>query len=170
MLTPDFYFRRITDTTPQFFEENGIHALLLDADGTLTPDGVKVLSDDVLKWMTEVRAAGIGMALVSNNGEERVRPFADRYGLPYVSKAGKPSARCADEAVRAAGAPRSQTAAVGDQFFTDVLFAKNAGIMSILVDPMAADIYPFVKFKRFFERPLRRRVHRKGPGRQKRSR
>ena len=160
MLRPDYYFRRITDISPDFFTENGIEALLLDVDGTLTPDGITVLSDDVLKWIESARELGIRMSIVSNNGEERVRVFADRYGFSYVYKAKKPLAGSLGRSLASVNGTKENTVLIGDQIFTDIWYAKNCGIRSVLVDPMAADIYPFVKFKRILERPIRRAVHR----------
>ena len=160
MLRPDYYFRRITDISPDFFTENGIEALLLDVDGTLTPDGVTVLSDDVLNWIESARDLGIRMSIVSNNGEERVRVFADRYGFSYVYKAKKPLAGSLKRSLDSVRGAKDNTVLIGDQIFTDIWYAKNCGIRSILVDPMAADIYPFVKLKRILERPIRRAVHR----------
>ena len=161
MLMPDHYFRRITDIPYSFFEDNGIEALLLDADGTLTPDGVLTLSDEVLSWIEEMQSSGIRMSIVSNNHEERVKLFADRYGFPCVYEAKKPLKGSLARSLESVKGTRENTAVVGDQIFTDIWYAKNCGIRSILVDPMAKDIYLFVVFKRVFERPIRRAVHRK---------
>ena len=161
MLMPDYYFRRITDIPLSFMRDNRIEALLLDADGTLTPDGVLTLGDDVLTWIDSMRSAGIRMSLVSNNHEERVRRFADRYGFAYVYEAKKPLKGSLERSLRSVDGTKENTAVIGDQIFTDVWYAKNCGIRSILVDPMAKDIYPFVVVKRFFEGPFRRAVRRK---------
>ena len=161
MLMPDYYFNRITDIPTEFFEQNGIEGLLLDVDGTLTPDGVVELTDDVLSWLERAKEAGVRMSIVSNNHEQRVKNFADRYGFSYVYEAKKPLAGSLERSLASVKGTRENTALIGDQIFTDIWYAKNCRIRSILVDPMAKDIYPFVKFKRIFEGPIRRAVHRK---------
>jgi predicted HAD superfamily phosphohydrolase YqeG len=43
---------------------------------------------------------------------------------------------------------------MGDQVFTDVWAAHNAGIKAILVPPIKDKTDPFTKFKRLLEKPF----------------
>lgn len=63
--------------------------VIFDIDNTLVPHGAP--ADDRAKELFS-RLHGLGMktALVSNNGEERVRPFAEEVESIYLYKAGKP--------------------------------------------------------------------------------
>ena len=49
---------------------------------------------------------------------------------------------------------REKTVIMGDQIFTDVWAAKNAGIRSILVSPIKDKRDIFTKFKRLLEKPI----------------
>ena len=46
--------------------------------------------DEVRDWLAAMRAEGIALTIASNNDAARVRPFADRVGLQFVSMACKP--------------------------------------------------------------------------------
>ena len=47
---------------------------------------------------------------------------------------------------------REQTFFVGDQIFTDIWGANNAGVYSVLVDPISPKEEIQIVIKRFFER------------------
>ena len=66
--------------------------VIFDIDNTLVPHGAP--ADDRAKELFS-RLHGLGMktALVSNNGEERVRLFAEEVESIYLYKAGKPKRR-----------------------------------------------------------------------------
>ena len=50
---------------------------------------------------------------------------------------------------------------MGDQVFTDVWAAHNAGIPAILVPPIKDKMDPLTKLKRLLERPVLRKYERK---------
>ena len=90
ILTPEYIFRRVEAIHPDFLARQGIRALVLDVDNTLTGDGSQQLDGSVQAWLEEMRAAGVSLTVVSNNTARRVRPFAERIGLAWVPLACKP--------------------------------------------------------------------------------
>ena len=84
LLTPEYIFRAIEVITPEFLRQHGITALVLDVDNTLTGDGSQQLDATVQQWLDTMRAAGVRLTIVSNNTAARVRPFADRVGIPCL--------------------------------------------------------------------------------------
>ena len=72
ILTPEFIFRNVEAIRPAFLARQGIQALVLDVDNTLTGDGSQVLDDSVQAWLQEMKAAGISLTVVSNNTARRV--------------------------------------------------------------------------------------------------
>lgn len=181
-LKPDFRFHRIYEITPEWLEEHRLKALVLDVDNTLTTHNNPVPEEAVVQWLEQMRSAGIPMVILSNNHEERVRPFADRLGLPFVSDGAKPlkkgMSRClallADEAAlrqeeaareeirqgvrSAASLPPAlfpnQIAVVGDQLFTDILGGSRCGMTTVLVDPIEPETGCFFRIKRWLEERL----------------
>ncbi len=153
-MIPDYYFDNIWDISAGFLAEQGIKGVILDIDGTLAPDGAPQPDPRAKEWVQRIRDAGINAAIVSNNGRERVQPFAESMGLSFVSSALKPSLRTVEQTLRAVGSEPAHTAVIGDQLFTDVLYARRGGFLSIMVRHAWPDIYPFVRFKRLLEAPL----------------
>ena len=163
ILTPEYIFRRVEAIHPDFLARQGIRALVLDVDNTLTGDGSQQLDGSVQAWLEEMRAAGVSLTVVSNNTSRRVRPFAERIGLAWVPLACKPLPVGLMVARRRLGVPRRQMAMVGDQLFTDRLAAGLYGIRCLSVLPRTPhDKSRGVRFKRRLEAPFLRRYYEKG--------
>lgn len=152
-LQPDYYIPHITAVTPEFLREHGIRGLILDVDNTLTTHDDPTPHPEIAAWLARMRQEGFGMMIVSNNSEERVKPFAAILGLPYVSDGKKPRT---DGMRRAAeklgGLAPEETAVIGDQIFTDVWGGNRFGALTILVAPLGPEIVPFIKVKRVAEK------------------
>ena len=151
-LQPDYYIPHITGVTLEFLRRHGIRGLILDVDNTLTTHDDPTPHPDIAAWLDGMRQAGVGMMIVSNNTEERVRPFAEILGLPYVADGKKPGT---DGMRRAAeklgGLHPEETAVIGDQIFTDVWGGNRFGALTIMVAPLGPEIVPFIKLKRVAE-------------------
>ena len=83
-VTPEYVFKDVTHITPKWLAAKGIRALVLDIDNTLTADRSQDLPDEVAGWLAQMKAAGVGLTIVSNGAEKRVRPFARKLGLAYL--------------------------------------------------------------------------------------
>ena len=90
LITPEYVFQDVTHITPEWLAAKGIRALVLDIDNTLTADRSQELPEEVAQWLAEMRSAGIGLTIVSNGAEKRVRPFAEKLGLAYLYRSAKP--------------------------------------------------------------------------------
>lgn len=154
IIIPDFLFDRIYNITPEFLQENGINSLILDIDNTLTYDGAQDIPDAVSAWLDEIKRAGIKAAIVSNNKEARVRPFAEVCGLTYVAQALKPKHVGFERSCAVLDASAETIAVIGDQLFTDIAFGNRFGCTTIMVERMGRDLPWFVKLKRLLELPL----------------
>ena len=135
LLTPEIIFKQVESITPDYLQKNGITALVLDVDNTLTADGSQQLDDSVAAWLDAMRAAGISLTIVSNNTARRVRPFAEKLGLRWVALACKPLPVGLAVARRRLGVKRRQMAMVGDQIFSDRLAAGLFGIRCLFLLP-----------------------------------
>ncbi len=154
---PTIYRRRVTDVTAEDLQRLGVIGVLLDIDNTLTTHDNPELTAEVAAWLADIVAAGLRPVVVSNNKEERVRPFSQRINLPYHAKAAKPCPRAFKEVAASLGLPAAQCAVIGDQIFTDILGANLAGMPSILLEPIQPEVeQKFIVFKRHLERVLLR--------------
>ena len=153
---PDGIFRNVYELTPEYLKNAGINALILDIDNTLVTYDDPEPTAPVKKWLDSLHEAGIQTAFVSNNHADRVERFCRDLGCYFHADAKKPSRRYMLEAVGRMGTTLSDTAAVGDQLFTDVWAATRCGMRSFLVPPIKDKRTPFFRFKRALEKPFLR--------------
>ena len=121
--------------------------VIFDIDNTLVPHGAPA-DEKIIKLFEKIHALGMKTMLVSNNGEERVRPFAEQVNSGFISKAGKP---------RTGGYKKAMQVMNRDQIFTDIWGANRAGMDTVLMEPVdkSTDEIQIV-VKRWLEKPFRR--------------
>ena len=126
----------IFDLTPQILQKYNIDGLILDVDETLVPFKQRETSEELQRWIKQIRQA-TPIWLVSNNiSHNRIGNIAKSVDLPFISAAQKPSRRRLREAAKAMEIPVDRIAMVGDRLFTDVLAGNRSGMFTILVEPM----------------------------------
>ena len=113
----------------------GKRGIIYDIDNTLVMHGAPADKRSI-ELFEKLRFIGYKTVLLSNNKEPRVKPFADKVGSLYVHKAGKPSLKGYQKAMKLMGTTPETTLFVGDQIFTDVWGANRAGIDTILTTPI----------------------------------
>jgi len=158
LLTADLQLDSVLELDATRVHALGLDALLLDVDCTLKNYRAEDVGEDVAAWLGSLRAAGIGLCLVSNGRNRRIMEFAQRRRLPFVAKALKPLPFGCRAAVRKLSLDPRRTAMVGDQVFADVVAGRLAGLFCILVKPIRPEEEPwYTRLKRLFEKPFRRR-------------
>ena len=151
---PDYCFSRFCDASADFLSSIGVKGIVLDVDNTLEPYEHPDPGEHVVKWLESLNAVGISAAIVSNNNGERVERFNKDLGLPAYFKAKKPFKKNVLNALSDMGVKPEEAILMGDQVFTDVWAARNAGIRAILVPPINDKRDVFTKFKRLLEKPI----------------
>lgn len=153
-LVPDYYFDTFDLCTADFLRSIGVKGIILDVDNTLEPYENALPTERVLAWLDSLKMAGISAAIVSNNNGERINLFNRDIGLPAYYKAAKPFKKNLVLAMSVMGTDKGNTAMMGDQIFTDVLAARNAGVRAILVPPIKDKRDVLTRFKRLLEKPI----------------
>jgi len=153
-LMPDIMLPTYREVTPQLCRELGIRAILSDIDNTLAPYEQPEPDEHIRAWLEDLRAAGISVALISNNHADRVELFNADLGLIAYSDAGKPFGKILRRAMAQMGCDETNTAMLGDQVFTDVFAGKRMGLRAILVKPIRDKKTLFFRFKRWLEIPV----------------
>ena len=100
-------------------KERGIRGLIYDVDNTLVPHGA-MPDNRAMALFARLHELGIPAVFVSNNREDRVKPFAEAVGAGYVYKAGKPRPDGYIKAMEMMGTDAGSTIFIGDQIFTDI--------------------------------------------------
>ena len=148
---PEFWLKSVLGIDEAFLSENGINALILDLDNTLSMHGDPAAEEGIPAWLDEMRAQGVRMMIVSNNTRRRVAPLAAKLGLDFIANGAKPLTFGINKAMRRLGTSRRTTAVVGDQIFTDVMAGNFAGMRTILVEPFRMEKNVFFRIKRAVE-------------------
>lgn len=111
----------------------GVNCVLFDAEGTLTPWGGSVVSEDIRH---AVKAAGIKkIGIISNMHREHIKRAeaigaqvnASSVMVPLRWRTRKPSAFLVHASLRRLNSTPEHTVLIGDKLI-DVLTAKNAGL------------------------------------------
>lgn len=129
--------KSIYDIAPDALARRGIKLLLADLDNTLVPYGVPEPTQAVRDWEASLRQAGVTLFILSNNrNPQRPGIFSRSLGVPFIGHAGKPKSPSFFKAMEQMGCTQAETAIVGDQIFTDILGGNNAGVTTLLVEPI----------------------------------
>lgn len=162
---PDYEIRSAYALDYEKLRKNGVKGVVYDIDNTLVMHDAPADSN-ARRLFARLRELGLKSCLLSNNDEPRVKAFAEAVGADsYIFKAGKPKARGYLRAAKALGCKRTEIIFVGDQLFTDIWGAKNAGVTSYLVKPIGPEKLLKIKLKRLLERPVLAAYRRKAGGR-----
>ena len=134
---PRGVYPSITHISPKALAEKGVKLVLADLDNTLVPYKVAEPPAAVIAWKEALEAQGLRLFLLSNSRKPgRAQKFAEKLGIPYQGRSGKPKKAGYLRAMERMGAKPEETVMVGDQIFTDTLGANNAGVIPLLVEPI----------------------------------
>ncbi len=158
MLLPDIYAETVFDMDIETLKKRGVKAFVFDIDNTLATYAMPVADDKTKAWLGDLKSAGFGLYIVSNNDHARVEGFAKDADIPYFAKALKPLGKFLRKACRNMDVKPSETALVGDQLFTDIWGGNLMGMTTVLVKPISEVEDGFVKFKRRFERRILKKM------------
>lgn len=161
-LIPDRLFASYDEITPALLRQWGVTLLLSDLDFTLAEKKTRHPTPALRAWLREMERAGIDVMIVSNNRSgRRVHDFCADLGIPYQGRAGKPSTRGLEAAMTRAGADRVHTAMLGDKLLTDVLAARRAGVLSLMVEPLGGAVTAWQKVLHALQAPFKAVCRRK---------
>lgn len=148
----------VYDIDLQHLKELGIRGIITDLDNTLVAWRSREVNELLTQWVEKVRAAGLKIAVVSNNSSARVQELAEKLGVAYVAKAVKPRRSAFHKIADEFGLAPENVAVVGDQLFTDILGGNRCGMYTILVTPLSKQEFIGTKIVRCFERLFVKRV------------
>ena len=149
---PQFFYDSITDISPEDIFRMGGTAVGIDLDNTTVYDSTLELFPGVKEWLEKIKAAGLPVVIVTNTYTIRAKMIARKMGsLPWIANANKPDTECFKKAVGITGTDISGFVMIGDQLFTDVQGANNAGAISVRVKYKTREIlalFHFLKIRR----------------------
>lgn len=152
LFVPNLMLNNVTDINLDLLKDKGIKGIILDVDNTLTMHNSQTVQQIVLDWLENMKQNGIKLTIVSNNSKKRIKPFANKIGLEYISFGCKPLTKGLTQAIRKMGLKNKEVAIVGDQIYTDIVGGNLKGLFTILVVPFELENTFLFKFKRRLEK------------------
>ena len=154
MLIPDLMIDDIFQLDAEALVKEGFRFLIFDIDNTIVPYEMAEPDDRIKAFFKSLDVAGIKVAFLSNNNDERVSLFNRELNYYYIADAHKPSVKMLNKCIAENKVPRENILFVGDQIFTDCLVAHRAKLKCYLVKPISPVNTWFFKFKRKLEIPF----------------
>ena len=134
---PQGVYPSVTALDPKALRAKGITLVLADLDNTLAPYKVLEPDPEVAAWKEALEREGIQLFILSNSRKPgRAQKNAEALGVPFQGHSGKPKKAGYLRAMERMGREPRETVMVGDQIFTDILGANNAGVVPLLVEPI----------------------------------
>lgn len=153
--TPRLRVKTVYEIPLEELWKNGIRGIITDLDNTLVGAKEPLATPELIVWLELVKKMGFKVVIVSNNGELRVRKFAEPLQIPFIHRAKKPTNAAFHKALQWMELSAEQAVVVGDQMLTDVLGGNRMGLHTILVLPIALlDEGFFTKVNRKIEKVL----------------
>ena len=155
-LIPDRLYSRYGEITPEYLKSRGIALLMSDLDFTLAAKSTRRPDQSLRDWIAALKAEGIEFVIVSNNRSgKRVTEFCADLGVGYQGHARKPSPEGLEAAMGRAGVDRAHAAMLGDKLLTDVLAAKRAGVLALMVEPVGGAVTVWQKVLHALQEPFK---------------
>ena len=137
IFSPDIRLESISDLDISTVKSYQVKTLLIDIDNTIVANGQEHVSQEVLDWIVRF-SKDFELILISNNPSHRTQRIADELSLKVLNFAFKPFKFkylwwSRNQKIS------KQVMMIGDQIFTDVLFAKNISAISVLVKPLSTN-------------------------------
>lgn len=159
---PYVHAKSIYDVDVNYFLKENIKVLLLDLDNTLDSYLTKEPTAKAVELKEILEKNHIRLFIVSNNTGKRVSRYANSLKIEYRNSIGKPFAKGLNKLIKDYGFKKEEVMLVGDQLITDIAAANRANIKSMYVDKLVKEDQITTRFNRIFERPIRRKLFKKG--------
>ena len=142
LILPDMYAKDVYSIDYDYLKDNGYDNLIFDIDNTILPVNDMVVPLELIDFFGDLKNNGFNICIVSNNGQERVLPVAEKLDVSCLFMAGKPKKSAFDKALMVMNSKTGDTVMIGDQMLSDIKGANQYFLYSILVDPVS-DYYDF---------------------------
>lgn len=157
---PTIYQKNIFEINYTKLKEMGIKCLIFDLDNTLAlideancPKKTKELCQKLKK--------DFKLVIISNNNQERIKPYMDELDIDGVSMALKPSTKGLRSIVKKYGYNKDEMIMIGDQIMTDIVSGNRFKIMTALVEPLGKKDLKITSFNRFLEKQVVKKLEKR---------
>lgn len=132
---PTWYCPSLLFLDTDRLKKQKIVTLLIDLDNTLVDPKLDIIPPEIEKVLMKL-SNSFQIFIISNSNEKRLNQVLNKFPLPYLSSAKKPSTQRVKNFLIKNGVNFETCVIVGDQLLTDIWLANRLSIRSILLDPM----------------------------------
>ena len=154
LLRPNIYQKDIFSINYENLKKKNIKNLLFDIDNTIVAGNLKSLDNKTIDLFNKLKQENFNIYIITNALKRRAKIFSEILDIKTYHFSMKPSPRNYNKIIKENNLNIKETAAIGDQIYTDVLGANKLGILSILVDPVSKHEFIITKINRVKERKL----------------
>ena len=154
LLKPNIYQKDIFSINYNDLKKKNIKNLLFDIDNTIVAGNLKTLDNKTIDLFNKLKEENFNIYIITNALKRRAIIFSKILDVKTYHFSMKPSPRNYNKILKENNLNIKETAAIGDQIYTDVLGANKLGILSILVDPVSKHEFIITKINRIKERKL----------------
>jgi HAD superfamily phosphatase (TIGR01668 family) len=158
LLYPEKFYSSIFEIDLEELRKEKITGIIIDLDNTLVAWDKRETTEELHRWLDEVRERGFKLCIVSNSRSARAKEVAREVGLPMIAEAWKPRRKAFRAAMDVLGTSTSETAVIGDQVFTDVLGGNRMNLKTVLVVPISDKELWTTRLLRRLERRILRKI------------
>lgn len=134
LVLPKSYTKNIYSIQYEKLKSQGIKYLIYDIDNTILPVNEIKVSTELKKFFNQLKK-DFTIILLSNNNECRVKPVAEELNVKSVANANKPDKIAYEKIKQEINIQECNTAMIGDQMLSDIVFGNKYNFYTILVEP-----------------------------------
>ena len=152
-LKPDFNLKSIYDISIFNLKARETEAVFFDLDSTVMRSKSGVFAPETIEVLSML-SNHFKIAIISNNNNKKyIEKARSQVNFPVIGSAKKPDIKILLKTCRDMNVNPAHCAFVGDRPLTDILCARRAGMISVLVDSISKEQEKkTVRFVRWIER------------------
>lgn len=151
-LKPNLQIVSFQGLDDKWLKKHGVQLLICDIDNTLSVHDEPLPSQEVIDFITHLKAQGFKLCLISNNRKERVKQYGEALGVKAYAFALKPMKHTYRRILNDFHVEACECACLGDQLLTDGLGAKRMKMLMILSQPLSTKDIIYTRLNRCMER------------------
>ena len=158
LFKPKQILNRFTELDINELKDRGFKAVFIDIDNTITAPNVGSLTLEAIKFIDDIKKAGLKPIIFSNNNKKRVSSFVGDYDVDWYYLVFKPFPFKLIEICKKYGYKPNECIVMGDQLLTDILCANLSKSYGIYSKQLQEKDTPLTKINRTFEKIIWRRI------------
>lgn len=158
---PFAFAKNVYEIGLDFYKKLNIDTIICDLDNTLEAFYTLHPSKKAYELIKKLKENGIRVIIISNNKRKRVEPYCKDLDCEFMYSTRKPLIFKGKKFIKKFDINPDKTLYIGDQVFTDVVFANRLRLKSVLCDNLVERDQFFTKFNKFFDKFFRKKMKKK---------